>query len=150
MRLGVAALVWSTGLVVAALGWPAYSTSATSADGVTLGHATLVEVNGARALALMAVPLFLSGVVLWAIRARRAGARWAGPLAWTAIVVLALESLVGIMTIGLFILPAPVLLTAAIRLASGTEGGAQDARGGLAPGTEGGAQDARGGLAPGT
>lgn len=115
MRLGTAALAWSAGLVLAALLWPAYSTSATSADGVTLGRATLVAVNGPRALALMAIPLLMSGVVLWAIRVRRAGARWAGAVAWTAIGVLAIESLVGIMTIGLFILPVPVLLAGAMR-----------------------------------
>jgi hypothetical protein len=119
MRLGTAASVWSAGLVVAALVWPAYSSSTTSADGVTLGHATLVQVNGARALVLMAIPLVLSGVVLAAMWARRAGTRWAAAVAWTAIGVLAIEVLVGIMTIGLFIAPVPVLLAVAMRRAPG-------------------------------
>jgi hypothetical protein len=127
MRLSAAAVVWSAGLVLAALVWPAYSTGETSADGVTLGHATLVQVNGTRALVLMAIPLAISGVVLAAIRMRRAGARWAGPVAWTAIGVLTIECLVGIMTIGLFILPVPILLAAATRRASGA-GAAGSAR----------------------
>jgi hypothetical protein len=120
MRLGAAALVWSAGLVLAALTWPAYSTSTTSSDGVTLGgHATLVDVNGARALALMALPLVLTAVVLGALRARRSGRRWGGPLAWIAIGLLTAEALVGFMSIGVFIVPTIVLLTMAVRRAAG-------------------------------
>jgi hypothetical protein len=118
MRLSAAALVWSAGLIVAALVWPAYSTSAMSGDGVTLGHATLVQAHGARALLLMAIPLVMSGVVLAAMRMRRAGARgagWAGAVSWTAIGLLAIESVAGIATIGLFILPVPILLAVATR-----------------------------------
>jgi hypothetical protein len=114
-RLGTAALVWSAGLIVAALVWPAYSSSTTSGDTVTLGHSTLVQVNGARALVLMAVPLVLSGVVLSAIRLRRAGVPFTGAVAWVAIGVLAIEALVGIMTIGLLIAPVPILLALAAR-----------------------------------
>jgi hypothetical protein len=120
MRLGAAALVWSAGLVLAALTWPAYSTSTTSSDGVTLGgHATLVDVNGARALALMAIPLILTVVVLGALRARRSGRRWGGPLAWIAIGLVTAEALVGLMSIGVFIVPTIVLLTMAVRRAPG-------------------------------
>jgi hypothetical protein len=120
MRLGVAALVWSAGLVLAALMWPAYSTSTTSSDGVTLGgHATLVDVNGARALALMAIPLVLTVVVLGALRARRSGRRWSAPLAWIAIGLVTAEALVGFMSIGVFIVPTIVLLTMAVRRAPG-------------------------------
>jgi hypothetical protein len=114
-RLGTAALVWSAGLILAALLWPAYSSSTTTADTVTLGHATLVQVNGARALVLVAIPLVLSVVVLAAIRMRRAGVRFTGAVAWVAIGVLALECLVGIMTIGLFMAPVPILLALATR-----------------------------------
>jgi hypothetical protein len=117
-RLSAAALVWSAGLVLAALVWPAYSTSAMSGDGVTLGHATLVQAHGAGALLLMAIPLVMSGVVLAAMRMRRAGVRWAGwagVASWTAIGVLAIESVAGIATIGLFILPVPILLAIATR-----------------------------------
>jgi hypothetical protein len=122
MRLGACALVWSAGLVVAALVWPAYSTSASSHDGVTLGHATLVQVNGARALVLVAIPLVVSAAVLGTMRVRGAGTRWARPAAWAAIGLLAVEALVGIMTIGLFIVPVPILLAGAMRRTAGASG----------------------------
>jgi hypothetical protein len=114
-RLGTAALVWSAGLILAALVWPAYSSSTTTSDTVTLGHATLVQANGVRALVLVAIPLAFSVVALAAIRMRRAGVRFTGAVAWVAIGVLAVESLVGIMTIGLFIAPVPILLALATR-----------------------------------
>ncbi|HTU98619.1 MAG TPA: hypothetical protein VMF14_22395 [Solirubrobacteraceae bacterium] len=117
-RFGAGALVWSAGLLVAALVWPAYSTSASSGDGVTLGHATLVQANGARALVLMAIPVVVSAGVLGAIWARGAGARWAGPVAWAGIALLAAEALVGIATIGLFIAPVPILLAIGVRRAA--------------------------------
>jgi hypothetical protein len=121
-RLTVAALAWSMGLVLAAVALPVYSTSSTSAtDGVTLTHSTLVAVNGVRALVLMAIPALATLTVLWAIRARRAGAPWGGPLAWTAVAILAAECVLGILTIGAFILPAAVLLAVAVRLAPGHE-----------------------------
>ncbi|HYZ80013.1 MAG TPA: hypothetical protein VE571_02030 [Solirubrobacteraceae bacterium] len=120
VRLGLAALAWSVGLVLVALLAPVYSTSSTSgSDGVTLTHSTLVQVNGARALILMAIPALVTLVVLWGIRARRSGARWGGPVAWAAVGLLAAETLLGILTIGAFILPVVILLVAAARLAPG-------------------------------
>jgi hypothetical protein len=120
VRLNVGALAWSAGLLLAALALPVYSTSSTSAsDGVTLTSSTLVAVNGVRALVLMAVPALAALVVLWAIRARRAGARWAGPVAWAMVCVLVAECIVGILSIGAFILPAVLLLAAAVRMAPG-------------------------------
>ena len=120
VRLGLGALAWSAGLVLAAVALPVYSTSSASAtDGVTLSSSTLVAVNGARALILMALPALATLTVLWAIRARRAGARWGGPVAWAAVAVLAAECLIGILSIGIFILPGAILLAAAVRLAPG-------------------------------
>jgi hypothetical protein len=120
VRLARAAVAWSAGLLLAALVLPVYSTSTASAtDGVTLTHSTLVQVNGARALVLMAVPVLMAVLVLLAIGARRRGARWGGPIAWAAVGVLAAECVLGILTIGAFILPAAVLLAAAVRLAPG-------------------------------
>lgn len=129
IRLNVGALVWSAGLVVVALVVPVYGSSETSAgtDGVTLTRATLVQVNGARALVLMAIPALVSAVALLAIRARRAGARWGAPVAWAAVAVLAAETLVGILSIGVFILPATVLLVAAVRLTPGASASGGDA-----------------------
>jgi hypothetical protein len=121
VRLSVAALVWSLGLVLAALFAPVYSTSFGSSEvnGVTLGSASLVQENGAWVLILVGIPAAASAVVILAIRARRSGARWGGPLAWTAIGLLTAEALVGVMTIGLFIVPAIMLLVAATRRAPG-------------------------------
>lgn len=121
VRLSVAAFVWSLGLVVAALFAPVYSTASTSPDvnGVTLGSASLVQENGAWVLILVGIPAAASAVVMLALRARRSGARWGAPLAWTAIGLLTAEALVGMMTIGLFIVPAIVLLVAATRRAPG-------------------------------
>jgi hypothetical protein len=119
-RLGVVALVWSAGLVLAALFVPAYTSSTTSeVNGVTLTRSTLAQENGARAIVLVAVPVLACVVVLWAISARRAGARWGAPVAWAGVGLVALEALVGILTIGAFILPAAILLAAAVRLAAG-------------------------------
>jgi hypothetical protein len=113
----LAALVWSLGLVLAALWAPVYSTSSgsSSVNGVTLGSATLVQENGAGVLIPVGVPVLVSAVVLVALRARRAGAHWAAPVAWVAIAVLGAEALLGLMTIGLFIVPALVLLILAMR-----------------------------------
>ena len=134
VRLSVAALVWSLGLLLAALIAPVYSTSSASdVNGVTLGSATLVQENGAWVLILVGIPAAVSAVVIVALRARRSGARWGTPLAWTAIALLTAEALVGVMTIGLFIVPAIVLLVVATRRAPG----AARERGGRRAGTRG-------------
>jgi hypothetical protein len=123
-RLGVIALVWSAGLVLAALLVPIYTSDTTSeVNGVTVTRSTLAQENGFRAVALLAVPVVACIVVLWAIRARRWGARWAAPVAWAGVALVAAEALVGILTIGALILPAAILLAAAVRLAPGPAAG---------------------------
>jgi hypothetical protein len=138
-RLGVIALVWSAGLVLAALLVPAYASNSTSElNGVTLTRSTLAQENGARAIVLVAAPVLACIVVLWAIRARRAGARWGAPVARAGVGLVAAEALVGILTIGVFILPAAILLAAAARLAPGPAdggGGAGDVSAAAATGT---------------
>jgi hypothetical protein len=123
VRMTAGALVWSIGLVLVALFVPVYGSSETSAgdNGVTLTHATLVQVNGPRALALMAIPAVVSIVVAWALRAMWAGVRWSVGVAWAAVIVLAAETVVGIVSVGIFILPVTVLLAAALRLAPESE-----------------------------
>lgn len=121
VRLNVVAIVWSAGLVLAGLLVPAYtSNSRSDVNGVTLTRSTLAQENGARAMALVAVPLLACVLVLWAIRARRAGARWGAPVAWAGVGLLAIETLVGLLTIGVFILPATILLASAVRMAPAT------------------------------
>jgi hypothetical protein len=139
-RLGVVALVWSSGLVLAALFVPAYTSDSTSGvNGVTITRSTLAQENGARAIVLVAVPVLACIVVLWAIRARRGGARWATPVAWAGVGLVAAEALVGILTIGAFILPAVILLAMAVPLAPGPPapggGGTGDVSAAAATGT---------------
>ncbi len=120
VRLNVVALIWSAGLVLAGLLVPAYTSNSTSAvNGVTLTRSTLAQENGARAMALVAVPLLVCVLVLWAIRARRAGARWGAPVAWAGVGLVVIETLLGLLTIGVFILPTTILLASAVRLAPG-------------------------------
>src|SRR3954452_3943043 len=97
----LAALVWSAGLVLAALVIPAYNgQTTTSSQGVTLTTATLVQVNGVKAVVIVAVPLVVSLVVIFALHRRRvAGAVWSGPVAWTMIAVLMVECLLGILSV---------------------------------------------------
>jgi hypothetical protein len=119
VRLAVAALVWSLGLVVAALTLPveSSSTASVSVDGVTLTHSTLVQENGVRALVLAAIPLLVSLTVAAAmVNRRRRSDAWSRPVAWGAIGLLALEAAAGILTIGAFILPVVILLILAVRL----------------------------------
>jgi hypothetical protein len=118
IRLIAGALVWSIGLIIAALVIPAYRTETSSpTNGVTLTSSTLLQDNGVGALVLVVIPVLVSLIVLVAMRfRRRQDAAWSGRVAWTAIGVLAVESLLGIATIGAFMLPVAILLALSVRL----------------------------------
>jgi hypothetical protein len=118
VRLIAGALVWSIGLILAALVIPAYTTETSSqTNGVTLTSSTLLQDRGAGALVLIVIPVLVSLIVLIAMRFRhREDAAWSGRVAWTAIGVLAVESLLGIATIGAFMLPVAILLALSVRL----------------------------------
>jgi hypothetical protein len=117
VRLTAAALAWSLGVVLAALLVPAYDTSSSSSQGLTLTRATLVERHGARALILVVIPMLVSIVVAVAIYERhRGGPRWNAPVAWVAIGLLAAETLLGSATLGAFIAPVVILLALSFRL----------------------------------
>lgn len=133
VRLTAVALVWSIGLIIAAAVVPAYATEAASqTDGLTLTNSTLLQDKGAGALALVIVPVLVSLIVLTAIRFRRhRNAAWSGRVAWTAIGALAVESLLGIATIGAFMLPVAILLALSVRLVR--PAGSRAAEGDLAP-----------------
>jgi hypothetical protein len=71
---------------------------------------TLVQINGVRVLLLVALPLV--AVALVALSLWRRGVRGnpgAGVVAWTLTGVVGALSLLGILTIGMFILPIAVL-----------------------------------------
>jgi hypothetical protein len=140
VRVSAGGLVWSAGLVLAAVWVPAYDSSETSSavNGVTLTHATLLQVNGARVLVPVGLPALMSVVVLCAIRARRAGARWGTAVAGAAVTALAAETMLGILSIGVFVAPVAILQGAAVRLAPGAPAG-EDPRPQGAAGGGGGA-----------
>jgi hypothetical protein len=103
------AFLWSIGLVIAALVVPFY------------GSATLVDENGRGVLLWVGAPAavtLVAWLALWHRCSR--GGRGSGYLAWACVYGLIALSLVGILSIGLFIAPAAVLLAFAV---SGTPAG---------------------------
>jgi hypothetical protein len=121
IRLTVAALVWSVGLVLAALLLGSYTGQTVSSDtGVTLTTRTFVEVNGLGSLVLVAIPLVAclsAGAALWHRHQRQPA--WSGPAAWAAVAVVTVEAALGIATIGAFLTPVVVLLALSVRLIPG-------------------------------
>jgi uncharacterized membrane protein YhaH (DUF805 family) len=124
VRLTAAALIWSLGLVVAAALVPTYGGQTVSnSDGLTLTARTAVQVHGLKAVIVVAVPVVMTLVVAWALYRRRLDDwRFSGPVAWTAIVVVAMVAVLGIPSVGLFMLPVAVLLALAARLVVGPQG----------------------------
>ena len=118
------ALASGTGLVIAALLAPVYQSQSVSSSGITAsGSATLVGVNGWRALLIAAVPLaaaVMAGYGLW----RRAGRPGAGVLAWTVTGLLACFNVLAMATIGMFVVPVTVALFAACAAHGGRPHGA--------------------------
>lgn len=124
--LGIA-LLWSIGLVIAAILAPFYQSqtssisstsgaqlSAPSVQVYTHASATLVQVNGLWVLWLVSAPLVAVVVVALVLRFRAREARpGAGVLAWTVTVLLGAFAVVGILSIGRFILPVAVLVVLA-------------------------------------
>jgi hypothetical protein len=123
MSLAVA-LASGTGLVIAALLAPVYQSQTFSSSGtMTNGSATLVGVNGWRALLVAGVPLaaaLVTGCGLW----RRAGRPGAGVLAGTVTALLASFNVLAIATIGLFVVPVTAALFAACAAYGGRPRGA--------------------------
>jgi hypothetical protein len=121
IRLTVAGLVWSVGLVLAALLIGAYSGQTDSSDaGVTLTTRSFVQVNGLTALILVAIPALACMIVGAALRHRHdRRSAWSGPVAWAAVAVLAVEAILGIATFGAFLIPVAILLGLSVRLVPG-------------------------------
>jgi hypothetical protein len=98
------ALIWSVGLLIAAVVVP-------------FGSAPLVQENGARVLLVVAIPAVLSLVVwvaLWRQYSR--GGRLSRCAAWGCISVLCVFCLLGMLSIGILVEPVAVLLVAAALL----------------------------------
>jgi hypothetical protein len=120
VRMNAAAAVWSLGLLLAAVLVPAEGEQTVSSGEATLTQQTLVQSSGASALLLVAVPLIASVVVAVAmVHRRREDPAWALPAAWSAVGVLAVVALLGITSVGAFMVPAAILLSLSVRLAPG-------------------------------
>jgi hypothetical protein len=102
---------------------PTYSSSSVSSSsagpaGSRLSHTivhsssqTVVQVNGFRVLFLLALPLLAVGVVAFTLwRRGQRGQAGPGALAWTVTGLVGAVSLLGILSIGIFIMPIVVLL----------------------------------------
>jgi hypothetical protein len=118
IRLWVVAAIWSVALVLAALVVPSSgSDTTTDPTGLTLTQSTLAQSRGLGAVALIAIPMLACAVVAYAlVREHRERWRPAQPVAWTAIGLLTAESLLGILGVGAFMLPAAILLALAVRV----------------------------------
>jgi hypothetical protein len=111
------AVVWAALALVAAYTLPLYGGDACSgpssgATACTTSSATLVEVNGERAAALLALPLAAALLVAWLLARRLAGGR-----VWTLRLAFALVVPTG--ALGLVSALAPAVLPVAVLLAVG-------------------------------
>jgi hypothetical protein len=118
VRLTVAALVWSLGLLLAALLVPVYNGQTISnANGLTLTTGTLVQVDGAKVLIPVVLPGLLTLLAAAAMRERhRRGAAWSTPAAAALVFLVFALALVSILSIGVFVLPVAALLALALWL----------------------------------
>jgi uncharacterized membrane protein (UPF0136 family) len=121
LRLCAAALAWSLALIPAALWAPVYHGGGSTTSvirGVSTAttfsrSATLTDVNGDWVLILVAVPALLALAVTGALALRRR------PVAKVVVIVLAAFNILAMFSIGIFILPASVLLVCAVFVAPG-------------------------------
>ena len=104
-----ASVVLGAALLVAAFTVSAYNGSVSQ---------TLVQVNGGKVVAVVAVPLVGALVAISSIVVRhRHARRGVGVVTWLVIGVLGVFTLLGMLTIGPFVAPVPVcLLVAALRI----------------------------------
>jgi|GEM_PF-6697213 len=117
-RLTVVALVWSIGLVLAAVLVPAYGGhTVSSGDGLTISKVTLVVDKGGWVLIPVALPALICVVVAFALRRRyRADGPASTMLAWAAIALLTALTAYLILSVGAYLVPVVILLAAAARL----------------------------------
>lgn len=120
LGFSMAAIAWSVALLVGAATLPFYSGSQVSVacpgcppDNSDLPSQTLLEFNGPRVLLVVGVPLAMSllvAITLWTGRPSVAAA-------WVLVALLWFFSLLAIVSIGMFVAPAALLLTLAAAFA---------------------------------
>jgi len=104
--------VWAVALVVAGFVAPVYDSAGVSSSGAaTHTTKTLVEVNGAAVVVVLAVPLLLTLLVAGLLRLR--SHRWALVLAWSLTGLLAVFNLLAMLSIGAFVVPVTLSLMVA-------------------------------------
>jgi len=115
----MAAVLWGLVLIAGALTLPVYTgtTASVACAGCEVvfetSTRTLVEVNGAGVLVVVALPLVIALLITFALwrRASRVGA-------WVLVALLWLFTLLAIASIGVFVAPAALLLTVAVAIDS--------------------------------
>ena len=113
------AAIWGLGLVVAGLLVPAYQSTEMSSSGeLAQTTKTLVGMNGPGVLVVLAVPFLVTLLVASALLAR--SRRAALPFAWALTALLAAFNLVGMLTVGVFVLPVTAALVVACSMSSKT------------------------------
>lgn len=113
------AAMWGLGLVVAGFLVPAYQSTEMSSSGeLTQSTETLVGMNGPGVVVVLSVPFLATLLVAAALLAR--SRRAALPFAWGLTALLALFNLLGMLTIGIFILPVTAALVVACTMSSKT------------------------------
>ena len=113
------AAIWGLGLVVAGFLVPAYQSTEMSSSGeLTQRTETLVGMNGPGVLVVLAVPFLVTLLVASALLAR--SRRAALPFAWALTALLAVFNLVGMLTVGVFVLPVTAALVVACGMSSMT------------------------------
>ena len=112
------AAIWGLGLVVAGFLVPAYqSTSMSSPGELTQSSETLVGMNGPGVAVVLAVPLLVTVLVGCALLLR--GRRGAMPVAWALTALLAVFNVLGMLSIGVFVVPVTAALVVACASGSG-------------------------------
>lgn len=106
------AAAWGVGLVVAGFFAPVYQAEKLSSPGeLTRGTETLVGMNGPGVVVVLAFPLLATVVVAGALLLRPR--RGALPVAWGLTALLAAFTLLGMLSIGLFVVPVASALVVA-------------------------------------
>jgi hypothetical protein len=131
LGLSIAAALWGVVLLVGAFTFPAYRGISVTVPCPgcppierPTETRTLVAMNGPGVLVPVGAPLATAVAAIVLLRSRRvAGSCRAYAAAWVLIVLLWLFTLAAMFSIGVFVLPASVLLTAAAALSSPPAGG---------------------------